>query len=200
LGGRSPERTSRTASNPGPGTYESSSTLSKHGPSMKGKLADTSMNYTKIIPGPGTYNTSKGAGSGVPSFSIGGRVKPLTSPTKDTPGPGQYNPRGAGDSPRFSLGGRSKADKLDENPGPGSYNAQEFGSIGTDKKGTTLHGRIPDAKDKQLVPGPGTYTAPSSFDLSKGPSMKGRFDDKRINYNPGLTIFYHADNIRSRYI
>jgi hypothetical protein len=142
------------------------------------------MHHNKNAPGPGSYNTVKSAGHDAPSFSLGSRTKTTISPTKDTPGPGQYEPKEVSDTPRFTLGARTTRERFEENPGPGTYNAQEFGSIGQGK-GVSLHGRIPDPKDKQNIPGPGSYVTPSSFDLNKGPTMKGRFDDKTRNYNPG---------------
>lgn len=138
--------------NPGPGSYDMGTTLSKSAYSLTGKPHEEDKEKMRI-PGPGTYPVafcinekgsyflSKYKNSCVRNFSkIGGRTE--THLTK-VPGPGAYDTSHADLSPqgryvsskmgncltrKFAITTRRPIAENNENPGPGNYKLpSEFG-------------------------------------------------------------------------
>jgi hypothetical protein len=126
--------------NPGPGAYESRSTVG--GGLMftaRGRSA-TSYMRSRSLPGPGTYApTLQGAYQTAPKCGFGTSVRgDFGGGSRAQPGPGTYevhNFRSVGkDSKKFSATSRRKMHDLSSyvTPGPGTYNAHatSFGSPG----------------------------------------------------------------------
>lgn len=111
---------------------------------------------------------SKGGSS---LFSKSNR-QPL-SPTRNTPGPGNYQiDSKLTNKGGYSMGGKLKDRKRDDNPGPGNYNPETNLSkthnpnykIGTSPRGQSN-------KYQESVPGPGNYQYYNPG-LDKGPHVK----------------------------
>jgi hypothetical protein len=117
-------------------------------------------------PAPGTYNlpdAEKSKFKATSKFSFGGssRFGLGASPTKQQPGPGQYNPKdpslfvdtkvGFGTSVRGKINGAAQA-----NPGPGAYESKS--TVGGGLM-FTARGRHPTSYMRsRSMPGPGAYT------------------------------------------
>eukprot|EP00823_Brevimastigomonas_motovehiculus_P002587 TRINITY_DN1562_c0_g1_i1.p1 TRINITY_DN1562_c0_g1~~TRINITY_DN1562_c0_g1_i1.p1 ORF type:complete len:467 (+),score=29.39 TRINITY_DN1562_c0_g1_i1:155-1555(+) len=106
---------------PGPGQYQLASTISKNGPSLKGRLSvkDTSGS----TPGPAHYQSinSNAVKRKPPSFSMASGHKSPVNPRLLAPGPGAYSLPEA-KVPAPTLKGRHEVKDSTQTPGPGQYN------------------------------------------------------------------------------
>ena len=124
-------------------------------------------NYKKmIVPGPGKYDIKNGLFPEGPKYSISRSTRKKMK-LKDIPGPGEYNANTSNRSkePSYSIGKGLRDDDLkiikkNAYPGPGAYHTQE---ANTSPKYTFPKDKIDEHK-KFVVPGPGFYKIPTSFD------------------------------------
>lgn len=83
-------------------------------------------------PGPGHYDATRLDTTWCkrgPAYSLSGRLRGRRQATADHPGPGDYSPKKASDSPGCSFGGpRPRARAVADGPGPGQYDVR--GSLG----------------------------------------------------------------------
>ena len=148
-----------TSSIPGPGSYQSPSTLGKKGGylGLKNKI-----DKRNELPGPGAYGLKSTFSTryGAP-FGSGKRSSPNLNKTTTFPGPGSYQPMLSG---RRTLGGGFGTSKRNDSaerghaPGPGQYPINE--NLYRDQKAATIKGRPKTTKD-DTKPGPGHYTSKS---------------------------------------
>lgn len=171
------------SSTPGPGTYESKSTiLGKPAPKI-GSSQRLPLSETIETPGPGAYQIFDPAEG--PKFSMQGRKDPGTFSLN--PGPGHYN-QGLNDvnskdrAPTYRIGSGSRTERPSSAivPGPGAYNADKKHSgpswgFGTQSRVSVF---------KLDIPGPGTYTNTDSL-TRRGFSMAGRRPQSSNNSYPG---------------
>ena len=198
LGSISPKLLRSADHSPGPGNYETSSTLFNKRISIGGKFKDLPESKT---PGPGHYDTSMRSSGGFatftdkrmkaevsvtsnvdfyhkdfessgPSYSIG--LKPRSASTPAIPGPGSYEVPSVQLSKNFTIMPKREPIATLKTPGPGAYNNEIIPSSQGYSIGLPLS---PRQQDK--VPGPGEY----ELDLKpSGPrySIRSRFTDKEL--------------------
>ncbi len=82
------------ATAPGPGAYNTKSTIGAEGvkPTISGRRPETAATYNTHVPGPGAYSPSAPRG-GMPAYRVG--TAPRARQDKEAglvPGPGAYNP------------------------------------------------------------------------------------------------------------
>ena len=137
-------------------------------------------NYKKlIVPGPGNYDINIGLIPQGPKFTISRSTRKKMK-LKEIPGPGEYdaNTSHRNKEPSYSIGKGLRDDDLkvikkNNYPGPGTYHTQE---ANTSPKYTFPKDKI-DANQKYVVPGPGFYKIPTSFDnVSDMTRNSGAFD------------------------
>lgn len=170
-------------STPGPNTYNpnkkylSTWTLfpswNWHQKETKSKSKSSSKD--KVTPGPGEYNYKNEIGFG-PKYSFGKRLK--KNKKDDFPGPGSYNINTVVfNGPSYTIRAREKEKTVDDK------NIKETKPLKTEVATTkdTRGFSFPKAeyiqKIKFIVPGPGQYRIPTSFDyISNLTREKGMFD------------------------
>ena len=174
-------------SNPGPGSYQLQSTLSKQGFSIGSRVKPKSVDQS---PGPGAYSHQQGSGTATyrcgtakrldfglkesagpgpgaysaVSKSFAGAVfsksprRGLNS-SMDTPGPGSYMYKPTHSGSGWTIAGRYKRKPGDEVPGPGMYNPKKKGDAPHWGFGTGR--RTSSARDES--PGPAAYNVGSTI-------------------------------------
>jgi hypothetical protein len=168
---------------PGPGQYQSPSTLGNKGGYLAGKPKDKKVNE---LPGPGAYSVRSTLTGKAQTFGIGKRSSPNLNRSLYVPGPGQYAV--ASDFGRRTHGvgfgtGERGVTKKDLNPGPGQYKVNE--NLYRDPKAASIKGR-PQTSKQDLKPGPGHYQSKSmhaspAFSMGVKTKLKNLID----NNNPG---------------
>lgn len=179
------------SSAPGPGSYETKSSISRsHAPKI-GTSKRPPLNDPIQTPGPGTYELRSSLIEG-PKYTMTGRKS--NSKSDGLPGPGHYN-QSFNDTitkekaPAYRMGSASRVERPSSAyvPGPGNYDSPKGKSGPSWGFGTQSRENI----FKIDIPGPGTYEIPTTLDR-KAYSMTGRKHDTSIaevpgpgTYNPG---------------
>ena len=143
-----------------------------HHPIQKSK--SNSSDKDKITPGPGEYNYTKEIGLG-PKYTFGKKLKKRKK--DDFPGPGSYNIKTViFDGPKYTMRAKETEKEIDKNI---KDNKQAKFEVYSEKenKGFTFPKAKYIKKIKFIVPGPGAYRIPTSFDyISNMTREKGMFD------------------------
>ncbi|OMJ81022.1 hypothetical protein SteCoe_18583 [Stentor coeruleus] len=188
--GRKPD--SPLNSNPGPGSYNPSSTTRPKSPmwslgkSPRGDFTARS----RAVPGPGTYSPNISLGKTAPVF--GSSSRPPLSNVTDTPGPGEYNAIPKNTTPSYTMRPRTATQRKNYGPGPGQYNPSasccDFKwTIGKEQKGMDL-----SLVKTMSVPGPGYYNTSKGLGGPKwgfGSEPRGK-EYKNSNPGPGSYTTY----------
>lgn len=209
--GRHATQNKGVMNNPGPGTYQNKSTLSKtlgkFGTSQKGIPLASKLVISN--PGPGQYPVSSTDVNkkASPRYGFGSSERVNNSTTKlqkTIPGPGQYaNSKYLGNSaPKFSLTAR-RPDTTPavgrHSPGPGNYNPSD----------TFSRNKSPDCKfgssqrkdmKRDASPGPDTYTSGGMDSRKKSSPSFGFGSSKRpalaqTGFTPGPGNYGHQPKI-----
>ena len=140
------------------------------------KSKSNSSKKDKISPGPGEYNYNKDFGLG-PKYSFGKKLR--KNKTDNFPGPGSYNINTVVfNGPKYTMGSREKIkeiDKKDKNKSNKSLKTEI--SNNKESRGWSFPKAQFHNKIKFIVPGPGQYRIPTSFDyISNLTREKGMFD------------------------
>jgi hypothetical protein len=178
---------------PGPGQYQSPSTLGRKGGYLGGKAKDKKK---AELPGPGAYSVRSTLSGKAQAFGSGKRSSPNINKLLQNPGPGQYTAasdfgrktHGAG----FGSGQRGALTK-GQGPGPGQYDMNE--SLYKDNKAASIKGR-PNTSKVDNKPGPGHYQSKSmhnSVAFSMGVKTKLKTLMSGSNPGPGT---YDPENIK----
>ena len=116
-------------------------------------------------------------------------LRPATTDTKGSPGPGQYNVKENNkyrNSSSFTLQGRYKAKKPETAPDPLSY-SPNFKPVTKSIEGGTFGGEATKTKlnNSYNTPGPGEYNV--KLNLKKGPSVivAGKIEQSYETISPG---------------
>ena len=167
---------------PGPNTYDPNKqylstwtifpSWNWHNEEKKSK--SLSSKKEKISPGPGAYNYKNEIGLG-PKYTI--RKKLKISKKDNIPGPGSYNINSElFNGPKYTMCGKEhkkEIDKTDKN----NISFKSAISNNRDTRGWSFPKAVFHQKIKFIVPGPGQYKIPTSFDyISNLTREKGMFD------------------------
>ena len=139
------------------------------------KSKSNSSKKDKVTPGPGEYKINNEIGLG-PKYSI--RKKLKKSKKDNFPGPGSYNINTViFNGPSYTMGAREKEKKIDKKSLKDSKPLNTEGSVNKETRGFSFPKAIFSDKIKFIVPGPGQYRIPTSFDyISNLTREKGMFD------------------------
>ena len=117
-------------------------------------------------------------------------------PTKQPPGPGQYNLEKGNDKPKYSFGKDDRSQStIDEVPGPGQYPYKS--SVGEGPK-ISIADKLyydPNSKERKHMPGPGEYnlkSEPNGPYYSIGTSQRPEMVKKKDSPGPAD---YKTDNL-----
>ena len=181
---------------PGVGTYELES--KGKGPyysiTGKGNMNDIKDNG---VPGANKYLPNLNDLRKAPAYSfthapIGENI----DPTKQPPGPGQYNLEKGNDKPKYSFGKDDRSQStIDEVPGPGQYPYKS--SVGEGPK-ISIADKLyydPNSKERKHMPGPGEYnlkSEPNGPYYSIGTSQRPEMVKKKDSPGPAD---YKTDNL-----
>lgn len=173
---------------PGPGAYDSNSSIEAHGPvTYKSPRFKSSLGNS---PGPGHYGLLSSKSSGM-IFSTSPRGELFSTPK--SPGPGRYDSSNQFHSPSYSMQGK-KIQKNQNTPGPGAYSPKFIV-----KKSTTR--TIGNAKRTEIVvaldtPGPGSYQNNKIKDTPSW-SFHGTKDTSFSSAAPGPGRYETVNNTRT---
>jgi hypothetical protein len=156
---------------PGPGSYDSPSTLNSGKMTIIGKPKDPAPSQT---PGPGQYNPEPAKSERACYL----RPTPHDPCGDRLPGPGEYEVKSSSAGPSYSFRGRHSASAQDTIPGPGSYD------VSMPKAQSPLLRGKPKSPRENQVPGPGAYEI--SKDRPKlGFAQVAEIRFKNISETPG---------------
>lgn len=121
FGSESRNPLSHLTKNPGPGSYDHTSMLSKTSTSLK--FRHKPLSKTTNSPGPGNYTARSGLNPN--GYSIGKNNRFNHKVVSDTPGPGNYEVNNVTvNSPKYAVGKGNRSNLGSQNPnmpGPGQY-------------------------------------------------------------------------------
>lgn len=168
---------------PGPGAYSTKSTFGQSGAgkySLKGRKTSRRRSTT---PGPGRYNYKSSLNPhGVTMLTSRTSIKrPITPGPKYSPESSYYKTSAVPATPRYSIGGKRRMQKLNVSPGPASY---RLGST-LSKNAKSFSGRN-RVINTSRTPGPGKYDVRPIFG-SEGQKikMKGKYKSFKPKETPG---------------
>ena len=139
------------------------------------KSKSNSSKKDKITPGPGEYKINNEIGLG-PKYTF--RKKLKKSKKDDFPGPGSYNIHTViFNGPSYTMGAREKEKEIDKKNVKENKNVKTEISANKESRGFSFPKAEFKNKIKFMVPGPGQYKIPTSFDyISNLTREKGMFD------------------------
>ena len=139
------------------------------------KIKSKSNSKDKITPGPGEYNYKKDIGIG-PKYTFRKRLK--KSKKDNFPGPGSYNINTVVfNGPSYTMRGREKEKKSSDKDKKEKIPLKTEVSSKAEVRGFSFPKAKYFKKIKFIVPGPGHYRIPTSFDyISNLTREKGMFD------------------------